>query len=87
MTAATTITDAELVERLSLITTKMDSVRHRIAATGQLTVSEAAELAIAIEEITGDIYLLADRLGASGNGRGRPRAHARLRRRKQHQNR
>jgi hypothetical protein len=49
MTAATTITDAELVQTLSLITAKMDSVRHRIAADGQLTVSEAAELAVAIE--------------------------------------
>jgi hypothetical protein len=87
MTAATTFTDAELVERLSLITTKMDSVRHRIAATGQLTVSEAAQLAIAIEEITGDIYVLADRLGAAADGRGRLRAHARLIRRKRRQDR
>jgi hypothetical protein len=83
MTAATTITDSELVETLSLITTKMDSVRHRIAADGQLTISEAAEIATAIEEITADTYLLADRLGAAGGGRGRPRAHARLIRRKQ----
>jgi hypothetical protein len=83
MTAATTITDAELVQTLSLITTKMDSVRHRIAADGQLTVSEAAEIAIAIEEITADTYLLADRLGAAGDARGRPRANARRLRRKQ----
>lgn len=82
MTAATTITDAELLNTLSLITTKMDSVRHRITADGQLTVSGAAEIAIAIEEITADTYLLADRLGAAGGGRGRPRAHARLIRRK-----
>ncbi len=81
---ATTITDAELVETLSLITTKMDWVRHRIAADGQLTVCEAAELAIAIEEITANTYLLADRLGAARGGRGRPRAHARVIRRKQH---
>lgn len=83
MTAATTITDAELVETLSLITTKMDWLRHRIAADGQLTVSEAAELATAIEEITADTYLLADRLSAVGGGRARPRAHARLIGRKQ----
>lgn len=84
MTAATTITGAELVETLSLITSKMDSVRHRIAADGQLTVSEIAELAIAIEEITADTYLLADRLGAAADGRGRTGAHGRLLLRKQH---
>ena len=83
MTAATTITDAELVQTLSLITAKMDSVRHRIAADGQLTVSEAAEIAMAIEEITADTYLLADRLGAVGGGRGRPWLPARLIGRKQ----
>jgi hypothetical protein len=77
MTAVPTITDAELFETLSLITTKMDWLRHRIAAHEQLTVSEAAQLAVAIEELSADTYLLADRLGAAGRGRGRPRAHAR----------
>ncbi len=77
MTAVPTITDAELFETRSPTTTKTHSLRHRSAADGQLTVSEAARLAPGIEELTADTYLLANRLGAAGRGRGRPRARAR----------
>ncbi len=74
MTAATTISDAELVETLSLITTKMDKLRHRIAAGQQITACEAADLAAAIEEVTADTYSLADRLGEAGHSAA-DRAH------------
>jgi len=76
MSATTTITRAELIETLSLITTKMDGLRHRIAADEQLTVSEAAELAAAIEEITADTYRLADRLDGADD-RAAPRVPVR----------
>jgi len=68
MTAVTTFTDAELVETLSRITTKLDALRHQIAADQQLTVSEAADLAAAIEEIAADTYRVADRLATAGHG-------------------
>jgi len=78
MSATTTITHAELVQTLGLITTKMDGLRHRIAAGEQLTISEAAELAAAIEEITADTYRLADRLDGADD-RAAPRVHVRAR--------
>lgn len=78
MSATSTITHAELIETLGLITTKMDGLRHRIAADEQLTVTEAAELAAAIEEITADTYRLADRLDGAAD-RAAPRVHARAR--------
>jgi hypothetical protein len=68
MTATPTITDSELAETLSLIAIKMDKLRHRIAADEQLDVSETAQLAAAIEEITADTYRLADRLDSRGHG-------------------
>ena len=62
MTATTAITDADLIGTLSLITSKVEKLRHRVAADEQLTISEAAELAAAIEEITADMYRLAEQL-------------------------